>query len=41
MNWSPTKSQLELLADCGAARMPLEAIAQALGVPHAVLATWG
>jgi hypothetical protein len=38
--WKPTLRQLEIVADFGAARMPLAAIARALGVGPDDLRAW-
>ena len=40
MNWKPDKRQLDLIADMGNARMPVEAIAAALDVHPDDLRAW-
>jgi hypothetical protein len=38
--WKPTKKQLETIADMGTARMPIAAMAKALGVHSDTLGAW-
>jgi hypothetical protein len=40
MGWRPSKNELELIADAGAARQPVDKIAAALGVTEEEFHAW-
>ena len=40
MMWQPTKAQMETIVDMSVARMPIEAIARAVGVPADDFVAW-